>query len=61
MAGVHDRMPVILARNDYAAWLAGEQGLLAPCPDGAIAIRRVGRAVNSARNDDPGLIEPEKR
>jgi putative SOS response-associated peptidase YedK len=60
MAAVHDRMPVILGRGDYAAWLAGEDGLLRPCPDDALAIRRVGRAVNSARNDDASLIEGEE-
>ena len=61
MAAVHDRMPVIVAPADYAAWLSGAEGLLRPCPDGAIAVRRVSRAVNSARNDSPGLIEPESR
>lgn len=60
MAAVHDRMPVIVARDDYAAWLAGKEGLLVPCPDSGIAIRRVSRAVNNARNDFPELIEPEK-
>ena len=61
MAAVHDRMPVIVAPADYAAWLAGAEGLLRPCPDAAIALRRVSRAVNNARNDVPELIEPETR
>ena len=61
MAEVHDRMPVIVAPTDYEAWLAGEEGLLRPCPDDSIAIRRVSRAVNNARNDAPELIEPEKK
>jgi putative SOS response-associated peptidase YedK len=60
MAAVHDRMPVILARADYGAWLAGEAVPLAPCPDAAIALRRVSRAVNSARNDHASLIEGEE-
>ena len=60
MAAVHDRMPVIVARADYAAWLGGADGLLRPCPEDAIAIRRVSRAVNNARNESPALIEPEK-
>ena len=60
MAAVHDRMPVIVARADYAAWLSGQEGLLRPCPDAAIELRRVSRAVNNARNDTADLIEPEK-
>jgi len=61
MAAVHDRMPVILPPGQYAAWLGGQEGLLQPCPEDSIAIRRVSRAVNSARNDDPSLIEPQQR
>lgn len=60
MSALHDRMPVIIERAAHAAWLDGEEGLLRPCPDAAIAIRRVSRAVNNARNDSPGLIEPER-
>jgi len=61
MAAVHDRMPVILDRGDHPRWLAGEDDLLCPCPPEAIDIDRVSRAVNNARNDAPGLIEPENR
>ena len=60
MSTVHERMPVIVPPAEYASWLAGAEGLLRPCPDGAIAIRRVSRAVNNARNDAPGLVEPEE-
>lgn len=59
MRAVYGRMPVIVARADYSGWLGGGEGLLAPCPDSVIEIRRVGRAVNDARNDSPALIEPE--
>jgi len=59
MAAVHERMPVILPPERYAVWLAGGETPLRPCPPDAIAIRRVGRTVNNARNDAPGLIEPE--
>ncbi len=58
MRAVHDRMPVILPPGRYADWLAGGETPLQPCPPEAIAVRRVGRAVNNARNDTPGLIEP---
>jgi putative SOS response-associated peptidase YedK len=59
MAAVHDRMPVIISPADFPAWLAGGADLLKPCPDAVIAIHRVGRAVNNARNDTPDLLEPE--
>jgi putative SOS response-associated peptidase YedK len=60
MAAVHDRMPVIVSPAEYSAWLAGGEVPLRPCPDTAIDIHRVGRAVNNARNEDPGLIAPEE-
>ena len=61
MVPIHDRMPVILAPADYVPWLEGAEGLLRPCPAGAIALRRVGRAVNDARNDSAALIQPAPR
>jgi putative SOS response-associated peptidase YedK len=61
MAPIHDRMPVIVARTDYGAWLGGAEGLLKPPAEAATAIRRVSRAVNNARNDFPALIEAEPR
>ena len=60
MAAVHERMPVIVSPAEYSNWLAGGEGLLCPCPDEAIGIRRVSRAVNNSRNEDPRLIEPEE-
>ena len=60
MAAVHERMPVIVAAGDYGSWLGGADGLLRPCPAAAIEIRKVGRAVNSARNDSPALLEPSE-
>jgi putative SOS response-associated peptidase YedK len=61
MRAVHDRMPVILPPERYAGWLDGLEAPLQPCPPGAIEIRRVSRAVINARNDAPGLIEPDDR
>lgn len=64
VAPIHDRMPVILAPNDYDPWLfseaAGEdlQGLLGPYPAGAMTVHPVSKAVNNVRNDDPSLIAP---
>jgi putative SOS response-associated peptidase YedK len=63
MAAVHDRMPVIVSPAEYSAWLSGEsyeKVALRACADDAIQIRRVSRAVNNARNDHPGLVEPEQ-
>lgn len=64
MRSIHDRMPVIVAQRDYACWLDCTPGnevrdLLRPCDPGAIAVRRVSRAVNNARNEGERLIEPE--
>ena len=35
MAAVHERMPVIVSPAEYAAWLAGGDIPLRPCPDSA--------------------------
>jgi putative SOS response-associated peptidase YedK len=58
LRNIHDRMPVIIARADYGAWLAGEEGLLRPAPDEALEARPVSMAVNQAANDSPELLEP---
>lgn len=62
MADLHDRVPVVLEPDDWPLWL-GEAGhgaarLMRPPPDGALAFRRVGLAVNSNRAQGPDLIEP---
>jgi putative SOS response-associated peptidase YedK len=63
---IHDRMPVILAPEDYAAWLDPREQdparlapLLRPCPAEGMRAWRVGRRVNSPANDDPECLEPE--
>lgn len=58
LRNIHDRMPVIIARGDYGAWLAGEEGLLGPAPDDALKVHPVGMAVNRAANDSAQLIQP---
>jgi putative SOS response-associated peptidase YedK len=60
MASVHDRMPVIVSPQEYSNWLTGAEGLLQPCPEASIEIRRVSREVNFARNEGPGLIEADE-
>jgi putative SOS response-associated peptidase YedK len=63
MRAIHDRMPVIVAPRDHARWLDGAaadvQDLLRPCDSGELVVRRVGRAVNDARNESPRLIEED--
>ena len=59
MAEVADRMPVIVSPAEYSAWLEGDEIPLRGCPDSAIDIRRVSRAVNNARTDVPELLEPD--
>ncbi len=58
LRNIHDRMPVIIPRDDYGAWLAGEEGLLRPAPDDALGVHPVSMAVNQAANDSPRLLEP---
>jgi len=58
MRAIHDRMPVIVASKDYAAWLGGAEGLLRPPADDAVSVYPVSDAVNRAAADSPALIEP---
>lgn len=58
VAKVHDRMPFILEKNHYAAWLGGDESLLEKIPQLDIAAHPVSMAVNQAANDSPRLTEP---
>jgi putative SOS response-associated peptidase YedK len=61
MASIHDRMPVIVAPEDYGAWLdvGNEQpmALVRPYPAERMAARPVSMRVNQPENDDPALLE----
>jgi putative SOS response-associated peptidase YedK len=64
MAGVHDRMPVVLEPEVLDEWLdpANRDGpelesLLAASPAGTLVRRAVGTSVGNVRNDGPELIE----
>jgi putative SOS response-associated peptidase YedK len=60
VARIHDRMPVVLAPEQAAGWLAGgSHRELGPAPEGVLEARPVSRRVNSVRNDDPGCLAPE--
>jgi len=58
---IHDRMPVLLGRQDHDAWLTGKAGveLLRPAPNDLLRMWPVSKRVNvSGRgDDDPSLIE----
>jgi putative SOS response-associated peptidase YedK len=65
MAEIHDRMPVLLDDEGWAAWLdpgladPGELlALLEPREEPELAIRPVSRLVNDVRNDGPELVVP---
>jgi len=60
MRPIHERMPVIVAPEDYPAWLApGEDasGLLRSYPAGRMVAHAVGPRVNRPEHDDAALIE----
>lgn len=61
IAPIHDRMPVIIRRERFGAWLGKgsvDRDDLAPLAPGEVRITPVGTRVNSPRVDDRGLIEP---
>jgi putative SOS response-associated peptidase YedK len=65
LGALHDRMPVILAEQDWPAWLgeaaadeAALKGLLRPYPSERMKLWPVGRAIGNSRNDGPELAEP---
>jgi putative SOS response-associated peptidase YedK len=62
---LHDRMPVVVAPADFAAWLDPEtkdagrvKPLLRPAPPEAMEAVRVSRWVNDARHDDARCVVP---
>jgi putative SOS response-associated peptidase YedK len=65
MAPVHDRMPVLLAPQDWARWLdrreqdpATVQPLLRPCPEGWLQAWKVSRAVSPGSAEGEALVAP---
>jgi len=64
-AELHNRMPVILARETWPAWLGEEpadlhqlKDLLAPYPSAEMTCWPVSPRVGNVKNNDPSLIEP---
>lgn len=65
MASIHDRMPVVLDRSDYALWLDPRvqdaqrvTPLLRPYPAERMMAIPVSTHVNNPRNEDPACVEP---
>ncbi len=68
MAAIHDRMPVILGRDDWSTWLDRDNDdldmlgrLLGPAPDDLLTTTPVSTQVNNVRNNGPELIEEAER
>jgi putative SOS response-associated peptidase YedK len=57
----HERMPVLLQKNDFDKWLTGNAGteLLRPAANDYLQTWPVSKRVNSSRapDDDPTLID----
>jgi putative SOS response-associated peptidase YedK len=59
---IHERMPLIVAPSDRAAWLAKDaepallRRIVSPAVPGLLESRRVSTRVNSARDDDADLL-----
>lgn len=60
IAELHDRMPVVLSREQGDRWLEGDESILAEAAAYAPALRAwpVDRRVNTAKNEGADLIEP---
>jgi putative SOS response-associated peptidase YedK len=64
MKPIHNRMPVILHRQDYDRWLEPDEpshlpvDLLRPYPAEEMKAWAVSRDVGNVRNNSPGLIGP---
>jgi putative SOS response-associated peptidase YedK len=66
MAPIHDRMPVILGAEDWAAWLGEEPlehpiTLLRPFPPERMTMWPVSKAVGNVTNQGAELAEPVAR
>ena len=61
---LHNRMPVMVAKEEFDTWLSGDdseaalQEVLASPPLDEIELYPVSSAVNNTRNDDPSFVTP---
>ncbi len=66
MVSIHDRMPVILSKQDHVKWLAADgreqiESLLLPYQDNGLEMYPVGKDVNSVKVNEAKLILPVGR
>jgi putative SOS response-associated peptidase YedK len=67
LAPIHDRMPVIVAPENYDAWLDAEKidakqavALVGSAPDDLLEAYAISTRVNSVKHDDPENVAPAK-
>jgi putative SOS response-associated peptidase YedK len=61
VAEIHDRMPAILAPEDYTRWLSNEpdpRDLMRPFPADLMRMWPISTRINKPENDDASIIEP---
>jgi putative SOS response-associated peptidase YedK len=65
VAALHERMPAIIAPEEFDLWLSGEHApleaaldLLRPAPEGAFEMVEISSRINAARFDSPELQAP---
>ena len=61
VADIHDRMPLILAPEDYERGLGDEPDpgdLMRPFPAELMRMWPISTRVNKLENDDPSVLEP---
>lgn len=68
VSALHDRMPVVLARDDFDAWLACDEespeaaerarALLRPAPEAFLEAVELDPKINNSKLDEPGIQQP---
>jgi putative SOS response-associated peptidase YedK len=56
-ADIHDRMPLVLAPEDYVQW-PDPADLMRPFAAELMRMRPVSTRVNKPENDEPSIVEP---
>ena len=54
---LHNRMPVIMARDGFEPWFAGEDPAVDPGIDAAVQVMAVSQKMNSPKYNEPDCIE----
>jgi putative SOS response-associated peptidase YedK len=61
VAEIHDRIPLIIAPEDYLRWLGEEidpRDLMKPFPSEPMRMWPISTRVNKPENDDPSIVDP---